>query len=180
MEMTVFGDPNNFALIAASVRSWNEKPGAGNGIFHFVVDGRVFPRRARVSTLSADIGSLSPGNALVELPENSEVSSLDADDAFRFLLNGMLPYILMDEDEIPDDFQTDYTFQASTNNLEDENCFAFAVRVGNQVRVLAAEVVPDPCAEGKCLVDVSEAWIDLRELTEIIDIAKEALKNLSL
>jgi len=178
--MTVFGDPNNFALIAASVQSWNERPGLGNGIFHFVVDGRLFPRRARVSALSADIGSLSSGNALVDLPENSAVSSLGADDAFRFLLNGMLPYILLDEDEIPDNFQTDYTYQASTNNLEDENCFAFAVKVGHQVRVLAAEIVLDPLAGGKRLLDVSEAWIDVKELAEIIGLAKEAFKSSSL
>jgi len=105
------------------------------------------------------------------------VSSLGADDAFRFLLNGMLPYILLDEDEIPDNFQTDYTYQASTNNLEDENCFAFAVKVGHQVRVLAAEIVLDPPAGGKRLLDVSEAWIDVKELAEIIDLAKEAFKN---
>jgi len=108
------------------------------------------------------------------------VSSLGADDAFRFLLNGMLPYILMDEDEIPDNFQTDYTYQASTNNLEDENCFAFAVKVGHQVRVLAAEIVLDSLAGGNRLLDVSEAWIDVKELAEIIDLAKEAFKNRSL
>ncbi len=89
----------------------------------------------------------------------------------------MLPYILMDEDEIPDNFQTDYTYQASTNNLEDENCFAFAMKVGHQVRVLAAEIVLDPLAGGKRLLDVSEAWIDVKEIAEIIDLAKEAFKN---
>lgn len=178
--MTVFGDPNNFALIAASVRSWNDEPGAGNGIFHFVVDGRVFPRRARVSALSADIGSLSKGNALVDLPENSKLHDFAADEAFRFLLNGMLPYILMDEDEIPDDFQTDYTYQASTGNLEDENCFAFAVREGHRVRVLAAEIEQDYSGAGRRLVDVSEAWVDIEEATRIIHLAKDSLENSNL
>ena len=178
--MTVFGDPNNFALIVASVRLWNEEPGAGNGIFHFVVDGRVFPRRARVSALSADIGSLSSGNALVDFPENSKLHGLGADEAFRFLLNGMLPYMLMDEDEIPDDFQTDYTYQASTENLEDENCFAFAVREGHRVRILAAEIEQDCSDLGRRLVDVSEAWIDMEEVTRIIHLAKDALENSNL
>ena len=174
--MTVFGDPNNFALIAESVRSWNESSGAGNGIFHFVVDGRIFPRRTRVSALSADIGALSPGNALVDLPENSKIADLGAVDAFTLLLNGMLPYILLHEEEIPDDFETDYTYQASTCTLEDENCFAFAVRVGEHVRVLAGEVERDPSSDTRRVVDVAEACIHRNELSEMIGSVIRALR----
>ena len=92
----------------------------------------------------------------------------------------MLPYILMNEDEIPDDFQTDYTYQASTENLEDENCFAFAVREGRRVRILAAEIEQDCSDVGRRLVDVSEAWIDIEEVTKIIHLAKDALENSNL
>lgn len=175
--MPVFGDPNRFALIAESVHSWNEAPGAGNGIFHFLVDRRVFPRRTRVSALSADIGALSAGNALVDFPSNPAICDLDADEAFRSLLNGMLPYILMDEDEIPDDFETDYTYQASTSNLEDEGCFAFAVGTGSRVRILAAEIERDPSTGARHVVEVSEVWIEKDEVTAIIDGAKQALER---
>jgi len=37
--------------------------------------------------------------------------------------------------------------------------------------------VLDPLAGGKRLLDVSEAWIDVKEIAEIIDLAKEAFKN---
>jgi len=40
--------------------------------------------------------------------------------------------------------------------------------------------VLDPFAGGKRLLDVSEALIDMKELAEIIGLAKEAFKNSSL
>ncbi|WP_421568834.1 immunity 42 family protein [Stenotrophomonas sp. PD6] len=173
--MTVFGDPNSFALIVEKLQIWNDGAGYENGIFHFVVDQRIFPRRARVSTLSADLGCLSAGNALVDFPENDAISSLGTEDAFRFLLNGMLPYLLMDENDIPDDFETDYTYQASTNNLEDDGCFAFAIGKGNMVRILAAEIEKVPHGEARRITALSEVWIEKDEVSAIISRAKSAL-----
>lgn len=170
--MTVFGDPNKFALVVEQVQSWNDRDASKNGIFHFIVDRRIFPDKARVATISAELGCLSAGNALIDFPENSAIASLGAPAAFERLLNGMLPYLLMNEDDIPEDFETDYTYQASTGNLEDEGCFAFAVGVGDQVRILAAQLERTGTAEARRVRDVSEVWIKKEELTEIIVQAK--------
>lgn len=175
--MTVFGNPINFALIVKDIKIWSDGANYKNGLFHFVVDQKIFPRRARVATLSADLGCLSVGNALLDCPENEAISDFDAEGAFRGLLNGMLPYILMDEDDIPDDFETDYTYQASTGNLEDEGCLVFAVAVGSRLRILAAEVERYSHCDRYYIRDVSEVWVERDEVASIIGQAKSAFEK---
>lgn len=175
--MAVFGDPNNFALMVEEIQAWAGDGGHRNGLFHFVVDQNIFPRRARVATLSADLGCLSADNALLDCPENDAISDLDAESAFRLLLSGMLPHILVDEDDILDDFETDYTYQASTYNLEDEGCFVFAVAAGSKLRILAAEIERDCHGSKGWIRGVSEVWVERGEVAAIIAQANAAFEQ---
>jgi len=172
--MTIYGDPNIFALLIEAIPQWTSHGGHVNGAFHFIVDQQIFPKTMRVSTISADVGSLWTGNALRDLPEDGELAAAPAGAAFHRLLGRMLPALVMHEDDLPDDFVADYTHQASTHNLEDCGCFAFAVAVDQRVRILAAEVDGvsarhrDSIAAG-VWPDVAEAWVDRKELVEILE-----------
>jgi hypothetical protein len=68
-------------------------------------------------------------------------------------------------------------FRRITHTRHPPEIFAFAVREGHRVRVLAAEIEQDYSGVGRRLVDVSEAWVDIEEVTRIIHLAKEALEN---
>lgn len=178
--MTVFGDPNRFAMIIEALPQWTSEGGYSNGIFHFVVDQNIFPPTVRVATLSADICCLGEGNALHDLPENQLISGMPAPQAFYEILRTMRPGYVMDEDDVPDDFISDYTYQASTYNLEEGGCYAFAVADGPRVRILAADVHR---SEGSMLEnsgswpDVSEVWIERWELASIIEAVRQEFCN---
>lgn len=171
--MPVFGDPNRFAVMVERVEHWTAPGGHQNGVFHFIVDQAIFPRSMRVATITADVGSLVAMNALVDHPEDERVIGMSPEEAFAELLGNMLPWMVKGEDDIPDDFVTDYTFQASTYNLEDAGCFAFAVASGDQVRILAADtsdLAQNGDGRGRAVSElmVSEVWIGKLELAGII------------
>lgn len=136
----IFGDPNKFAILMDHVASWDLDGGYKNGLFHFVVAGGIFPSYASVATLSGDVGCLSDDNALITTPENEKLFNMNKWDAFSNMMNAMLPNLLDPCAEVPDDFETDYRYQASTYNLENDACYVFCVSFMNKIRILAAKV----------------------------------------
>ncbi len=166
--MAVYGDPNKFALIVERIEQWTDVKSHANGVFHFVIDQCIYPRRVRVSTLSADIGGLASDNALLSGPQCDAVGGMGAKAAFTFLLNRMRPGHLLSDDDIPDDFVDDYTYQASTDNLENDSCYVFAVGVGDEIRILGAKM-ESPLDDGPSLIaDLAEVWVGRDEVRDIV------------
>ncbi|WP_157953023.1 immunity 42 family protein [Limnobaculum parvum] len=135
----VFGDPNNFAILMELVPPWSLEDNYKNGLFHFIIDGKLFPDSAGVATLSGDVSCLSEDNALLSPLEDSILFSLDKIEAFSTMLRAMLPTLLDPNVDVPDDFETNYSYQASTYNLEDNACYVFAVSSGDEIRILGAK-----------------------------------------
>lgn len=136
----VIGDPNKFAILIDYIPLWSIDNGYKNGLFHFIVKGQMFPSSASVATLSGDVGCLSDDNALITTPENEYLFKMNKLDAFSNMMNTMLPNLLNPNVEVPDDFETDYSYQASTYNLENDSCYVFSVGFINEIRILAAKV----------------------------------------
>ncbi|UYA60674.1 hypothetical protein NAL19_2557 [Pectobacterium sp. F1-1] len=135
----IFGDPNTFAILMEPVPVWSEDAGYTNGLFHFIINGKLFPDNASVATLDGDISCLSEDNALVTATEDKELFMADKHIAFTAMLNKMLPELMNPDANIPDDFVTDYRYQASTYNLENNMCYVFAVSHNSKLRILAAK-----------------------------------------
>lgn len=135
----IYGDPNKFAILMDVVPDWTLDNSYKNGLFHFIIDGKFFPDSAGVATLSGDISCLSEDNALLSPPEDNALFNMDKSLAFPFMLKVMLPALLEPDSDIPDDFETDYKYQASTYNLEDESCYVFAVGSEGKIRILGAK-----------------------------------------
>ncbi|SFD28950.1 immunity 42 family protein [Pragia fontium] len=171
----VFGDPNHFAILIEYLPQWSEVQGSfKNGLFHFCIDGRMYPDSARVATLGGDISCLSNGNALV-LPITSEdIFNMGKKEAFFFLLGTMLPERVDPEIEVSDDFVTSYQYQASTYNLEDDCCYVFAVSFKDMIRILGAKL-STLSGDG----DIGYHWIDINDphISDVI-LKKEIVKDI--
>ncbi|PQQ30505.1 hypothetical protein C6H68_26025, partial [Photorhabdus luminescens] len=48
-----------------------------NGLFHFCIDGKLYPNSAKVATLGGDILCLSDGNALALPVENNNIFNME-------------------------------------------------------------------------------------------------------
>lgn len=181
----IFGDPNKFAILMEHVALWDLGGGYKNGLFHFVVAGRVFPSYASVATLSGDVGCLSEDNALITTPENGKLFNMNKLDAFSNMMNAMLPNLLDPSAEVSDDFETDYRYQASTYNLENDACYVFCVRLMNKVRILAAKV---SCLSGNDIdgyewknfdsIEVHEVILSKDEVHHIVSEVKEKFQSI--
>jgi hypothetical protein len=172
----VFGDPNRFAILIEYVSEWSDDSNYKNGLFHFCIDGKLFPNKARVATLSGDIFCLSDGNALTTPVENKTFFEMGKSDALSSMLKTMLPERVEPDKEIPDDFVTSYEYQASTYNLEDDYCYFFAVSMGSKIRIVGAQLSTlkeDSNAEHHwedvLNPDIVEIYLDKHEVKKIID-----------
>ena len=135
----IFGDPHQFAILIEKVPEWTVPGSYENGLFHYIIDGQLFPDNANVSTLGGDIGCLSKDNALINPPEDTHLFNLPRQQAFAAMLNSMFPEILNPGIEVSDDFVTDYKYMASTYNLEDRHCYIVAVSSGPKIRIMGAK-----------------------------------------
>ncbi len=132
----IFGDPHNFAILIQYVPEWGDST-SKNGVFHFCIDGCFFPEEINTSTLWVDVYSLlDDSNPLYLFQDNKDIFEKDIKSAFSCML-GMIAPELIGEDE-SEDFEQDYKFQASTENINDSGCVVFAVSNNDLVRVLGA------------------------------------------
>ncbi|WP_437610828.1 immunity 42 family protein [Erwinia sp. V71] len=182
----VFGDPNNFAILMEPVSAWSEDAGYNNGLFHFIINGKLFPDNASVATLDGDISCLSEDSALVTIVEDKALFTADKHTAFTTMLNKMLPELLNPDADVPDDFVTDYRYQASTYNLENNMCYAFAVGHNMELRILAAKTSylsgndhDGYQWENLDNLDVQETILPHNEIEGIIASTREFYKHIS-
>lgn len=135
----VFGDPNKFAIVMELIPCWTVEGSYKNGLFHFIVDAKIFPTWLKVATLEVDILDLTDNNGLITTSDNEKLFYTDKRETFIELMNKMFPDYLNPDIEIPDDFNEDYSYRVSTFNLENDACFVFAVGFKEEIRILAAK-----------------------------------------
>ncbi|MQL50031.1 hypothetical protein GEA64_20145 [Photorhabdus khanii] len=170
----IFGDPNHFAILIEYLSDWSTENGYRNGLFHFCIDGKLYPNSAKVATLGGDILCLSDSNALVLPVENNNIFNMEKKEAYFSMLKTMLPERAEPEKEVSDDFVTSYKYQASTYNLENDCCYVFAVSNGSMIRILGAKL---SVLNGND--DVGYHWEEILKphVTDII-LEKETVKNI--
>ena len=173
----LIGNPYTFAILIDPVSLWCGNGGHINGVFHFYIDGEMFPPGLRNATLGGDVFCLEKDNALKTAPENASLFCMPKQDAYFYMLGRMLPEMVSEESEIGDDFETDYTYNATTYNMDDDCCFVFAVRNGGLLRILGAKVCrqhydeKNDCFEWVKIPDpeIKEVFIDVLVAGNVVD-----------
>ena len=178
----IFGDPHKFAILAKEIPEWTLEGSYITGLFHFIVDSKLFPDYTPASSLGTDIGvnlcesSNTPTNALISQPEDALLFNMPKEEAFTKMLNAMLPYALNPDADVPCDFEEDYRYRASTPNIEDAGCYVFAVSFGSEIRVLGAKIryLAENVIDGMHWeiyenIDVYEAILPKKEILEIVN-----------
>ncbi len=169
----IFGDPHNFAILIQNFQEWGDDA-SKNGAFHFCIDGCFFPEEISTSTLWVDVYSLlDNANPLYLFQDDKGIFEKDAKSAFIEML-GMISPELIGEDE-PEEFEQNYRFQASTENINDFGYVVFAVSNDDLVRVLGARHSKlQQNEEGECHwekvvdFDVKEAYIEKNKIKELL------------
>lgn len=135
----VFGDPNKFAILMELIPYWTRDGSYKNGLFHFIIDGKIFPTWSNGATHRGDIHFLADDSALFLTPENKQLFSADKRKVFTELMNGILPYPLNADKTALERVEKEQSFQASAYNLEADSCFVFAIGHKENIRLLAAK-----------------------------------------
>lgn len=175
----IFGNPYEFAVLIEYVPEWSNKTYM-NGLFHFLLDGKMFPEEPENSSLGVDLlDFLRSGNALVSLPENFEIFNMSKEAAFNLMLGLAYPDYRDDIDD-PNDFDNFYLYQASTTNIQDSGSYVFCVRCDDVVRMVGAkkqrqqlgpdgryfwEIIPNP--------EVVEVFMSVDAVKEIVRKVRE-------
>lgn len=145
----IFGNPYVFAILIQDVPQWGDGS-FRNGVFQYIVDGRLFPEIITTSTLNVDVESLRVNNSFISLPENCEIFNDSKNSAFRTMLEFIWPDFFDEKKYIPDGFEPKYIYKVSTPNIEDSGNYVFCVACGDQVRILAAKAeLLKPVSSGK-------------------------------
>ncbi|WP_081089620.1 immunity 42 family protein [Achromobacter xylosoxidans] len=141
----IFGNPYEFAVLIEYVPEWSTET-FRHGLFHFMLDGKMFPEELVTSTLGVDLRDFLEDSALVSLPENCEIFNMSKEDAFNLMLGLAYPDYRDDIDD-PNDFDNFYLYQASTTNIQDSGSYVFCVRCDDIVRIVGAKkqrLLPGP------------------------------------
>lgn len=153
----IFGDPYKFSILAEVVPEWSDST-YKNGMFHFFVDGKMFPDEIVTATLGVDLPHLLGDSALVTLPENYEIFHLNKSDAFSFMWR--LTYPDFDADAEGSEFvNNSYLYRASTPNIDDWSMTVFCVRNNDECRILGAKTAELVRGE-----DGINTWVDISKI----------------
>jgi len=155
----VIGDPYKLSIIVKVLDKWNTSKYGKNGIFLFCIDGELFPKQMDTAPVTVDLDALK--RAFTDVTVNEELYNADKVDAYTKMYNITFPK------NIYSNYSYQYYIVAPT--LYDNDCFAFVVGNGTQIRVMVAEVG----YEIKELrhdhdLNISEIYITNDELCEIL------------
>ena len=162
----LIGDPDKFAFLIEKVPEWNAG-GFVNGLLYVYVNGEMFPKELRTTTLSTDLFMLR-GFAFDDLPTDERLYSLSDDDLFGELCRLRYPAYFTD-DEVADEV---YRFDFELPELGNCGYHIFAVGGEENVRVLIGHWSGDE------FTLVNSAEITLAEFEKIRGAVIEYGKNL--
>lgn len=154
----IFGDPYQFAVWVQDIPEWGDDSHR-NGLFHFMIDGKIFPECISTASLGAEFNQLNNSNALITLPENCEIFHKPKEDAFHFMLGLAYPDYRSDFVDGSDDFENVFLYKISNLNAQDCGCYIFCVACSGSVRVLGAKV-KELVANG----DETSGWVAIPQI----------------
>jgi hypothetical protein len=133
--MMIFGNPYHFAIWTDFVPGWSEL--YKNGLFHLIINGKLYPYDIRTSTLSSDLYEITDNDcALISQPQNDEIFYLPTEIAFKRLFDLTYPEP-SEQDEYPEQI-FDYCI-TSSNISSCGGCF-FAVANDISLRVIGGVI----------------------------------------
>ncbi|WP_082305955.1 immunity 42 family protein [Achromobacter piechaudii] len=135
----VIGDPYKFAVLVQNIPEWGSDS-YRNGLFHLIVDGKMFPDELSTATLDVEFGELKNSHALISLPENCEMFRKKKVDAFEIMLGLAYPNYRCGDVDDRQDLSNDFRYKVSGPNAEDQGCHVFCVVCNEEARVLGAKV----------------------------------------
>ncbi|MFV0548799.1 MAG: Imm42 family immunity protein [Limnobaculum xujianqingii] len=78
----VFGNPLKFAFLIEHIPMWDGDNQFKNGLFHYCINGRIFPCEVRVATLNVDIYNLLNSNAISSPVIDIDLYNMNKNDAY--------------------------------------------------------------------------------------------------
>lgn len=115
----IFDNPYHFAIWKEFVPQQSES--YKNGLFHFIINGNLYPDDIRTSTLSSDLNEITDNDcALISQPQNNEIFNLPTEIAFKCLFDLTYPES-SEKDEYPEQI-FDYCI-TSSNVSSRGGCF---------------------------------------------------------
>ncbi|MEB6380842.1 immunity 42 family protein [Leclercia adecarboxylata] len=131
----IFGNPYHFAIWTEFVPQWSES--YKNGLFHLIINGKLYPDDIRTSTLSSDLYEITDSDcALISQPQNDEIFYLSTETAFKRLFDLAYPQP-SEQDEYPEQI-FDYCI-ISSNISSRGGCF-FAVSNDTSLRIIGGMI----------------------------------------
>lgn len=169
----VIGDPYKFAVLVQNIPEWGSDS-YRNGLFHLIVDGKMFPDELSTATLDVEFGELKNSHALISFPENREIFHKKKMDAFEIMLYLAYPNYRDGDGDGRQDLGNDFRWKVSGPNAEDQGCHVFCVFCNDEARVLGAKV-SDLIADK----DGARYWVDIPnyDVFEAI-VSTAAIKNI--
>lgn len=126
----IFGNPEKFAFLIEKVPEWCNGSFV-NGLLYVHVNGEIFPKELRTTTLSSDLRGL-PNYAFVKPPLDERLYSLSDVALFEELRKLRYPAYFGEDEEADDD----YRFDIELRELSDCGYHIFALTNGEQVRII--------------------------------------------
>ena len=156
----MIGNPYKFSVVFGKINDWNIDETFCNGFFLICVDGIIYPKEIINTSLQREI--LIFKKKLQNLFIDDKLFNLPKENAFIEIYNLSFP-----KDQ---DIDNDYRFDITPESFSDHDCFVFAVRSHNQVRIMASKLnylTEDSRHDLEC-INVSETMIEFDELNKII------------
>ena len=126
----LIGDPDKFAFLIEKVPSWSAG-GFVNGLLYVYVNGEMFPKELRTTTLSTDLFMLR-GFAFENLPTDKRLYALSDNELFGELRRLRYSDYFTDDEDADEEYRFDFELP----ELGDCGYHIFAVSGGENVRVL--------------------------------------------
>lgn len=126
----LFGNPDKFAFLMEKTPEWCAN-GFVNGLLYVYVNGEMFPKELRTTTLSSDLLGL-PNYAFAKLPEDEQLFTLPDNKLFEELRRLRYPAWFADNKEADED----YRFDIELSELGDCGYHIFAVSSKENVRII--------------------------------------------
>lgn len=131
----LIGNPERFAFLIEIVPEWISGPFI-NSLMYVFVNGEIFPKELRVTTVSDDLMLLLDKEApygFYCLVNDEKLYAFPDDELFEKLLRLRCPWLFYDEDECD---EYDYRFDLDLDELNLAGYHVFAVSNGVNVRIL--------------------------------------------
>lgn len=127
----IIGNPDKFAFWIEKVSEWSNESFV-NGLLYAFVNGEIFPKKIRTTTLSSDLYALLEGGVFSSLPTDEGLFALPDKELFDELRKVRYPACFTENENTDED----YRYDIDLHELSDCGYHIFAVSDAKRVRIL--------------------------------------------